>query len=447
MNQVAEDRYGNGLFDYQKDLFWRMEKNEYNIVLKSRQLGISDFISGYGLDKAIQGEVSIIVSPSLRQSGNIIYYADKWLNKYKEYFYGLDNYITSQNRSEITFKSGGSLISLPNSESTSRGIAADNIIFDEFAFFLHGSDEKIWESLLPSITTKKKKRVIIISTANGEGNLFYHMYKDKRRFPDFKRVFYHWTERAGIDVKTIKRNMDEYSWLQEYEGQFIGDIGSYFPYGQLRECINTELEYMSIEDLKKLDTPLYCGVDIGKRVDFTAITIVTPVDGKLRVVYKKVLKTEEEKEWRNQYALLGQILETGKINRMYIDSAGIGEQIADEFSKTRTEVIKFTFSNDNKAKMFPSFKKKLEEQFIEYPADNELINTLHMIERNQQGNLVSYGSDKRTDEYGHQDLAISLVLACHCYDNESAGWVNPIANTKTITHKIDRYSMLNRLKL
>lgn len=417
---VKEEFRGKGLYDYQKDFYWQLQRNDLNIINKSRQIGISFFYAGSALLWALQGEPQIIVSNSERQSKNVMVYIDLWLNALmKVYPNDLpESNIVERNKTLIRFKDAAPIYALPNSASTIRGISAakGRVFFDEFAHFLHGSDEQLWTALLPTLSRGDRKRVCINSTPFGESNLYYRMCNDRNQFPDFKYKFYSYKDCPDINIELIKRNMDSLSFAQEYEGAFLGDTNTYYPFSITKSCINTELEY--VIDLNSIPYPLYLGGDIGRRRDFTAITVLAATEKGPRLVYKKVLKTQEEKEWKNQYALFRTILSAKNMMRAYIDT-GFGQQMIETLQQEFSSVVPFNFTNENKGQMHPSFRKRLENKGIEMPDDMEIINSLHLIERKQSGNSVIYDSDKRTDEHGHADLAVSLVLANWAYERES----------------------------
>lgn len=419
LNIGCEHITGGPLYDHQTDWYWRLESNEFNVATKSRQMGFTFFSAGYYTLKALEGEICLFGSPSLRQSGNVIEYSNKWLHFYEDYFDGMHTYTQEHSKSSIKFENGGALYSLPNSASSIRGIPANRIFLDEFAHFLHGTDREVWEALLPSISAQKTRSVAVVSTPYGEGNLFHKMYVDRIVYPDFKPVFYNYREHPTMDIDTIKKNIDELSFQQEYEGIFVGDITSYFPYSLIQDCENKELSYLTLDEIARLQAPVYGFVDIGKRTDFTSIILVAPINGKLRVIYKKTLKTPEQKEWNNQYAEIRAIMATKKINRLWIDRTGVGDEISTRLAGESLQVVQYEFTNDNKAQMFPAFKKRLENKQIEMVPDISLASALHMIERTQAGGGVVYGSDKHTDEHGHADEAVALVGACWCYETES----------------------------
>jgi phage FluMu gp28-like protein len=411
----------SGIYDYQKDLYWRLMQNPFNLVRKSRQIGITFFYGGFTTLMAMRGEKNAIISRSLKQTGWVMDYVDSWLDAFKTLAPGaIESEIVEHNRSSIQFRNGGGVFALPNSASSVRGHPFDRLFLDEYAHFLYGSDKKVWEAIIPSLS-REIKSICANSTPWGEGNMFWQMDTDRIAFPDFKSVFYHHSECPDIKIDLIKRNMDELSFMQEYEGAYLGDQTSYFPFSLTRSCIDQEADYST--DISTCQEPLYGFADIGRRRDFTAIILLAERHGKLVVVFKKVLKTEEEKRWENQYALFRTVLAAPKLMRFGID-AGFGQQLVETMQHERSVVTPFTFTNENKAQMFPAFRKKLENNGIEMPEDMEIINSLHLIQRTQSGNGVVYGSDKRNDEYGHADLAVALVGANWMYDHDANAATN-----------------------
>jgi len=418
---VRKHFLGKGLYDYQKDLYWRLETNNLNLINKSRQIGISFFYAGYTTLKALEGERNMIASNSLRNSRRVMHYIDTWLDGFSYIFSGTDKMIEEHNKEMLRFDNGGEIQALPNSASTIRGSPADRIFLDEFAHFLHGTDKEVYEAILPSLSRKGIQSICINSTPFGEQNQFSEIFHNEEDYPDYKRVTYHYSECPDIEIEMIRRNMDSLSFQQEYECQFIGDINTYYPYEITKPCINggknEEMEYLTVEQLKDFKYPLYGAGDVGRRRDFTAIILLAEIEGKLRVVYKKVLRTIQEKEWENQYSEFRKVLSLPTMQKFYIDQ-GFGPEMAERLRGEYSSLLPFTFTNENKNLMHPAMRKRFEEKKIEITQDMELINCLHLIQRKESGNTVRYDSDKATDEHGHADLAVALVLANHCYEKE-----------------------------
>jgi len=421
INEIAKFGFGGtGLYDYQKDLHWRLDNNPFNVILKSRQIGISFAWAGFTVMKAIKGETSGIVSSTQKGSRRVMQYIEQWLAKYQMVFDDIE--IVEHNKEVLRIGDTGEVHSFPNSQAASRGFTFDRIFLDEYHHFLHGTDKMMWDAILPTLSRKSKRvkvrSVCVNSTPFGEQGLFHGMYTDRVLFPDFKPVFYHYSHCPDLDIGLIKRNMDSLSFQQEFEGVFVGDINTYYPYAITKPCIDQEMEYLTWEEMAALKVPLYAAADVGRRRDFSAIVILAYLNGRVRVVHKVVLKTLEEKEWDNQHKVFHRILQLPNMMKMYIDR-GYGDELIDKLQKTHQIVQPFIFDNENKAEMHPMMRKAFESKEMVMPEDMELINCLHMIQRMQSGNNVKFDSDKRTDEYGHADLAVALVLAYYCYRKEN----------------------------
>lgn len=406
----------NNLYPTQKDFYWKVEKNDFTVFNKSRQLGFTFISTGYlVLQAIIHGKKGAIVSPSLRQSQNAMSYTEMWIEYFQSKFKNVPK-IIEQNKSKIKFDNGGEINALPNSASGIRGMPLDIVIFDEFAHFQHGTDKAIYTALLPATLKSQNFKIIVISTPFGELGEFYEMYHNREKYPDFIPTFYHYSQ-CGIDVSKYKRQLDYLSFQQEFEGVFLGDINTYFPFSIMRNCVNPELEYLTVDELQDLNVPLYVGIDIGRRRDFTAVSILADIKGKPRLVYKKVLKTLEEKQWDNQHKVFREILNNKNIVRTYIDF-GFGKQLVETMQTEFRHVVPFTFTNDNKAQMFPMMRKRFETKMIELPDDPEILGSFHLIERTNVNNKIKFDSPKHTDEHGHADLSVSTILANYAYERE-----------------------------
>jgi phage FluMu gp28-like protein len=139
-----------------------------------------------------------------------------------------------------------------------RGVTADKILFDEFAFF--NMPEIIYESAAPALI-QTNGTIDVISTPFGKGGMFYDMLMDRRRFPDLTRFWIQWWScRSYLEDPSIEgflkakeecphlsteervmkfgshrlryqfRNaLSLDSFQQEFEGLFIDESAAFFP--------------------------------------------------------------------------------------------------------------------------------------------------------------------------------------------------------------------------
>ena len=100
------------------------------------------------------------------------------------------------------------------------------LVIDEMAFIESHLVDEFWKSVFPIITSSKKSKVFVCSTANGTDNLFYKLYigavegtnswtHDKIKWDEIPGRDEAWAK----DTKTALGSAD--AWLQEFECEFI----------------------------------------------------------------------------------------------------------------------------------------------------------------------------------------------------------------------------------
>jgi hypothetical protein len=217
------------LFDYQEKLFEKWKMNKYNINHKPRQMGISWAAAGYALWLAnfYRNKTVKIISENENKA---IAFLDKCKVIYGELPAFLKSYQTS-NTTEISFSQldknlveleNGSLIaSLPASPQAGRSDSLSLLIMDEAAFVPWAED--IWAAAFPTLSTGGK--AILISTANGVGNLFHEMWtKALNKENDFEPLQLKWDDYPGRGKEWLeeqRKNLPPLKFAQEVMGDFI----------------------------------------------------------------------------------------------------------------------------------------------------------------------------------------------------------------------------------
>lgn len=107
----------------------------------------------------------------------------------------------------------------------SSGVINSNCIFlDEFAFVKNA--EEFYTSTFPTISSGKDSKVIITSTPNGVGNMFYRIWEAASQgTSDFKPFRTNWWDVPGRDEewkRAMIANTSELQWQQEHECSFLG---------------------------------------------------------------------------------------------------------------------------------------------------------------------------------------------------------------------------------
>jgi len=159
------------LYPFQEDTLNSFINNEKNIVLKSRQMGISTLVSVYSLwlmlfhtDKNV-----VIISRTQDATKDIV----------TKIRFSLDNLpqwlrlkLTEDNRLSLRFENGSQIKAASSSAGAARGNAASLIILDEAAFIPNAND--VWTAA--NATTSTGGKSIILSTPNGVGDFFHKMW-------------------------------------------------------------------------------------------------------------------------------------------------------------------------------------------------------------------------------------------------------------------------------
>jgi phage FluMu gp28-like protein len=384
------------LYPYQKSLL--QETSDRIIINKSRQTGISSFYAFYALTKAIYGKKTLIVSPSEKQSINFLNYAKEYYVKYlTQTNKDLTDRFTHQ---ELELRNGGKILSLPNSSKTIRGFVGDLIIFDEMAHIENARE--LFDAVYPMIT--RGGSCIMISTPLGEGNLFSEYWREYERY-GFKKHLINWKECPDFSqekMDKLKLSMDEISWRQEYENEFLGTLESYFTMDLIYKVIDKNIICTDVPE--QIHERLTFGVDIGRHADKTAIAGVNE-NGDV-----KFLKTMKNIPYREQMAFIETLVP--KAHQIRIDQNGIGNQLSEELSGKHSEIKGITITHNYKTEGFINLRKMMEQKLIHLPDNFELKRALNLIERKQAGTNITFDAP-RTDETGHSDLSFALMMSIH----------------------------------
>jgi hypothetical protein len=219
-------------WDWQPEVLGEWHQNQRNIVLKARQLGVSWLLAVYVLWVAQYHEGANVLVLSKREEE-----AKALLARIKFIYLHLPAHIrptlTRTNDSLMEFgQIGAKITALPATEDAGRSEAATMVILDEGAYHPHADVN--YGAYKPTIDAGGK--LIIVSTANGRGNLFHRLWTGSP-MNRFKARFLKWDLRPGRDSAWREQQKAEYAatpelFKQEYpdnaEEAFIVSSGCMF---------------------------------------------------------------------------------------------------------------------------------------------------------------------------------------------------------------------------
>lgn len=128
------------------------------------------------------------------------------------------------NKGNIIFSHNSEIIAGSTSSSSIRGLSLNVVFLDEFAFVQRS--EEFYTSTYPVITSGKDTKVIITSTPNGLGNMFYKLWEGAtQKSNNFAPYTVSWWDVPGRDEAWKKETISNTSvtqFKQEFEIEFIG---------------------------------------------------------------------------------------------------------------------------------------------------------------------------------------------------------------------------------
>jgi len=121
------------LYDFQYDVLKAYQENDYNIVLKSRQLGISTLSAAYALWMMLfHNDKNVLCIATTKDTAKNI------VTKVRIMYDGLPAWLKTQiienNKLSLVFKNGSQIKALASTESAGRSEALSLLILDEAAF-------------------------------------------------------------------------------------------------------------------------------------------------------------------------------------------------------------------------------------------------------------------------------------------------------------------------
>jgi len=159
-------------YEFQDECIQNFLNERFNVILKSRQLGLSTLVAAYAVWLALfyKDKNVLIIATKLSVAMNFI-------KKVKIALRGLPQWlilpeITGNNKQSMEFSNGSTIKAIPTSDDAGRSEALSLLIVDEAAF-VRNFDE-LWMGLYPTLSTGG--RAIVLSTPNGVGGQYYDLY-------------------------------------------------------------------------------------------------------------------------------------------------------------------------------------------------------------------------------------------------------------------------------
>lgn len=198
------------LWPAQVRVMWALMTSRLVIVLKARQLGISWICCWYALWLCLfqPGKVVLLFSKGQAEANELLRRIKDLYDRLPDWMRQAGPVLTKDNTEELVWANGSRVRSLPASQGAGRGHTASLVILDEAAFLQFAG--QLFTALKPTIDAGGQ--LVIISTANGIGNLFHQLWiKAVAGLSDFTTIFLPWWSRPGRDAAWYARQLAEYT--------------------------------------------------------------------------------------------------------------------------------------------------------------------------------------------------------------------------------------------
>ena len=156
------------LFPFQEETLVDFKDHRYNIILKSRQTGISTLTAGFSLWKMLfNDDFNCLVIATKQEVAKNLVTKVRVMNQYLPSWLKLTT--IEDNKLSLRYSNGSQIKATSAAGDAGRSEALSLLVFDEAAFI--DKIEEIWVSAQSTLSTGGN--AIILSTPNGVGNFFH----------------------------------------------------------------------------------------------------------------------------------------------------------------------------------------------------------------------------------------------------------------------------------
>jgi hypothetical protein len=281
------------LFEAQRDAILDILKNKRTIICASRQIGKSTLMTIVCLWNVIfkkDYQVAILANKEDQ--------AKEILERIKLAYEELPNWlkagVSEFTKENLRLVNGSKIFVSTTSESGIRGKSVNLLFVDEFAHIAAQIADPFFKSVMPTISSSKSAKIVLISTPKGAEGKFYEIFRDaEKKKNGWCSVKIHYSQVPGRDAAWVKEqqaaiNYDMDAWRQEFEIEFLENgtaaINQAVIDRMKSEAIPAELSFDGGEYFvwkqPEVNHIYTIGVDVAEGVgqDFTVATVLDITD-------------------------------------------------------------------------------------------------------------------------------------------------------------------------
>jgi len=409
--------------------------SRFRWITKSRQIGFSFLFALEALSRCHLREkhTAVFVSYNLDDAKEKVLVARQL---HEELPLAYQKRLVVDSKTELAFESNGAnkrvsrILSHPS--KAPRGKKGDAYL-DELAHYVN--DREVYRGST-ALILRSNGQLTGCSTPLGRRGIFWEIANEElRKYPHHKRQFVPWwlcrffcvdvaaAGRAAADLPTEERvarfgrptlieqfdSLPLEDFQQEFEGRFVDETYSYFPYELILPCTSDDLVvYDEPTSVRAPEGRIVVGFDVGRTRDRSELAVFEEIEGRFSC---RMLKSFEGTPFAEQEAELRRLLEVLPVARLSIDRSGIGMNLAENLGRDFPQVVGENFTNEAKERWATDFKILLQRRDVTMPRDRELVGQIHAIKRRVlPSGKVSFDAERNAK--GHADKFWAVALAC-----------------------------------
>ena len=211
------------LYDFQEDCITQFEANRFNIILKSRQLGLSTTTAAYVAWFMLfhPGKEVVVIANKQKAAHNFMRKIKFMVRHLPKQFVPT---VVNDSMGEFSFSNESKVSAVATTKDAGRSEALSLLVIDEAAIIEHEKIEDLWTAAYPTLA--HGGQAIVISTPKGVGNFYHQQWEGAREGSNlFNRIKLHWTQHPIFaDGKTIDEKGNWTSpWYREQCKQLLND--------------------------------------------------------------------------------------------------------------------------------------------------------------------------------------------------------------------------------
>lgn len=201
-------------FPFQSHTIKEFQKHRFNIILKTRQLGLSTSTAGYvaWLLQFHGGQNVAVVANKEKVAQNFVTKVKTFIKNTPPW---LSTSIKTDNKNTLELVNESKVTAHATTSDSARSESLSLLIIDEAAVIESHKVDDLWAAVFPTLSLGGN--AIIISTPKGQGNWFHRQWVSAQAGEsDFNPILLHWTQHPWFakDVKYNERGFPSSPWYE-----------------------------------------------------------------------------------------------------------------------------------------------------------------------------------------------------------------------------------------